>query len=179
MIMDFLEIRKNIIEWAKTYSGIAAQGQHVWMNQNAPQPPLSPYVGLNITSGPMKVGNNDSRIFDPNDNKFYVTGIRTFNLDVNVYGHAALDIATDLALSIELPDVQDFFRSKNMTFYGSRPNVMNISELLDTIIEDRAMFELTFMAAYIIGTEVPYIQTVELQGENDLETDKFLVDIGG
>lgn len=179
MSMDFSEIRKNIVQWAKENSGIVGSGRHIWLNQNAPQPLSSPYVTLNITSGPRKVSMTDSQIYNPDTEMYDITGVRLFNLDVNVYGSGAHQIATDLSLSIEKPDVQSFFRSKNITPYGSSPNVINITELLDTIIEEREMFELTFMASYLIGTESPFIQTVEAQGINDLETNKFLIDTGG
>ena len=178
MSMDFSKIKKDIVIWASGYSGINEQGRHIWLNQNAPQP-AAPYVTLNIISGPTKVGINDSQIFNNDTMLYEITGVRLFSLDVNVYGRDSLQIATDLSLSIENPDVQAFFRQANITPYGSTPSVRDISQLLDTIIESRHMFELVFMAAYLMTTSTTYIETVEAQGIDDLATEKFIISAGG
>lgn len=178
MSFDFIELKKNIIYWAKTYSGISESGRHIWAYQNSTQP-ASPYITLNITSGLRKLSTTDSLIFDGNTSSFNVSGPRTFNLDVNVYGKNAFAIANDLAISLENPKVTDFFRSKNLSVFGSTPNVINITELLDTIYEERAMFELIFNTTYCINTDLNYIETVEAQGIDDLQTDIFTIEVGG
>lgn len=175
--MNFATIRQNIVTWASSYSGIIGPGKHIWLNQNSPQP-SAPYITLNIISGPTKIGTTDSMMYNADTQAYDISGVRLFSLDVNVYGRDALQIATELSLSIERPDVSDFFRGVNITPYGSTPSVRNLTHLLDTIYECRAMFELTFMAAYLINTTTTFIQTVEAQGINDLATEKFIIDAG-
>jgi len=173
--LNFSEIRKDIVNWARTYSGINEIGRHIWLNQTAPQP-NAPYITLNIISGPTKIGTTDSMIFNQMTGKFEVTGVRIFTLDVNVYGENSIQIATDLSLSIESPDVQSFFRQANITPGGSSPSVRNMSEILDTIIESRSMFELIFMASYTIGTETTFIESVEAEGIDGINIKEFLID---
>ena len=167
MSIDFIKVKRDLVKWAKTYSGITAEGRHIWAFQNAPRP-QAPYVLLNIT-GPTKIGNTDSLLYNKENLSYDVTGVRIFNLEVNVYGSNALNIATKLSLSIERPDVQQYFRGVNLTPYGSSPSVSHVPSKLDTIYEERAMFELRFMGSYIIETGETFIEQVKTQGINEMQ----------
>lgn len=179
MSIDWTDIKKNLITWVKTYSEINESGRHIWANQNAPQP-KSPFVVLNIISGLTKIGNSDSMLYNKNSSTYNVSGVRLFKLEVNTYGNDALNIATRLKLSIERTDVQQFFRGVNLTPYGSTPSISNATQFLDTIYEDRALFELTFMTSYIIEMGETYVGEVTVQGINEMEKGKDnKINIGG
>lgn len=177
--MDFIAIKRNLIKWVKDNSGITEKGRHIWADQNAPQP-KSPFIVLNMISGPTKIGNTDALMYNKDTLSYDVTGVRLFILEINVYGSNALNIATQLQLSIEKPSVQQFFRGVNLTPYGSTPSISNATKFLDTIYEDRAMLELTFMTSYILETEEPFVSEVQVQGINDMNKGQDnKMDIGG
>lgn len=168
-MIDWKEIQKNFIEWARTNSGITGTGRHIWLNQNAPQPPEMPYVAMNILSGPLQIGNTDSVVYKDLNDDYYAVGTRSFVIEVNVYGSDSLNIATDLALSIKKPSVIQFFRGKNISVGTSKPNIINFTELLDTVYEDRRLFELNCMTTYCFNSESGTIKTVIAQGKGQLE----------
>tara|TARA_R110002012_G_scaffold271932_2_gene457261 strand:- start:212 stop:754 length:543 start_codon:yes stop_codon:yes gene_type:complete len=168
MSLDVVAMKRHLITWAKTYSGISESGRHIWAFQNSPQP-SSPYVTLNITSGPTKIGNTDALMYNESNQTYDITGIRSFKVDINVFGSNAHNTATALSLSLERPEVQSFFRGVNITPYGSTPSVNNVTRFIDTIYEERSMFELTLSASYLIETSESFIGEVSAAGASEME----------
>jgi len=175
-MIDFDNVKKTFIGWAILNSGITETGRHYWKNQSSPAPPDSPKVALSILTGPIQIGNNDPLLYDKSTDTFNVSGVRNLVIEVNVYGSDALKIASNLSISIQRPDVQQFFRAQNISVGASQPNVINISELLDTIFEERRMFELNVMVAYInetnLGESIGSIDKVIAEGVGEMKQGK-------
>ena len=111
-------------------------------------------------------------LYNSDNDAFDVSGVRNLVIEVNVYGSDALKIASNLSISIQRPDVQQFFRAENISIGASVPNVINITELLDTIYEERRMFELNIMVAYCSNTNIGTIDKVIVEGVGDMKQGK-------
>ena len=150
-------------EWAKKVSGI----QTIWFNQRAPRP-LPPYVGLNIISGPRKVGDDNLRQDSPG--VFFAAGMRYFTLSVNVYGDNANEIASNLTDSLELPSIQELLRKSDIAIVTTS-DVRILDQLLETDVEGRAQFDFQFATSVNkVDDGVGYIDKVEITNEIDGST---------
>lgn len=149
MSFDFKLIMDSLIQWAVANSGINQEGRHIWAFQASPEP-KTPYVVLNIINGPNKLTTTDSNILNDDGVSYDVTGTRSFGISVNVYGKSAKTHASNLSLSLETEDVKQFFRSLNISLGSSSASISNITEILDTIWEERQNFDLVMLASYRI-----------------------------
>jgi hypothetical protein len=164
--IEWSSIKIALVRWAKENSGINKKGRHIWANSKGAQPDL-PYVTLKITSGPTKLGTTDELRYNQTTQKFETTGLRQFTLEVNSYGKDSLDIMTRLQLSIEQPEVVEFFRVHNMAVSHNNPVILDVGSLLETVIEERHSMELLFSTSYILETSENYIETVEYASDYD------------
>jgi hypothetical protein len=155
--------KDQIHNWAKTVSGVTT----VWMNQRAPRPAI-PYVAIDIIAGPVKVGHDNLRQDIPG--QFYVAGMRSFTLSVNVFGNNANDLAERLVTSLEMPSVQELLRVSDIAIIDTS-DVRVLDLLQETDVEGRAQFDFRFATSINrVDNGAGYIETVEVLNELDNST---------
>lgn len=157
--------------WASARSGAPA----IWANQNGTRPPL-PYVTLQITAGPGRIGQDEIALTvdatAPAGQDLVMThrGPRTITLSVNVYadpvttGASAPARAGALADTLSLESVRDALRAAGLMVSTVGP-VRDLTQLVDTAYESRAQFDVQLYARSEVSERTTFIETVDFTSE--------------
>jgi hypothetical protein len=174
--MSWTAVQDVLYDWALSHSGLnvsTEQDKVFYANEKVMQPNAT-YITLNI-SNIIKETNDELR--NINDTDFVVSTIRSFTLSVNCYGKAALDYAVNLQSSFGKIEVKELLNTQNISFVSVDP-IIDISALMDTIIEKRYVFEAKFYIASNVSIVSDVIENVEMQGElADAEGNKKTINI--
>ena len=125
-----------IYDFVVSATGIGA----IWLYPDAARPPL-PYLSLNISSGPSKVGEITERRVSEDVYKYIQTWRMT--LTVNSYAldqHMAL--LGKIVTSTSLPGKISILRAAGLAVWGPQPGAIDITELLNTMHEPRGAVDL-------------------------------------
>jgi hypothetical protein len=136
----------------------------IYEESSGPRPPR-PYVTLKIIAGPSEKAFDELRPIpaDPNK-KFDLTGIRQYTVSMKAFGEAAHDILSDLQLCLEAPDSIEFFIRNEDIAVVSRGPVTDISALLETGFETRAVMDVIFNAVVSKVVDPSTIESTEISG---------------
>lgn len=130
----------------------------VRLEQNNPRPAL-PYVGYRI-SGLDKIGHD--YVERPEDlQEARVSGNREFTVEIQHFGSGAIDRLEGLRSSLEMPAQRVLFDAQGIAFVDDL-GITDISQLLDTRYEERALLELRFRVGTDYTTITGQIDTVKI-----------------
>jgi hypothetical protein len=134
----------------------------IWMNENGPRPEL-PYISLNISTYD-KAG-NVSDIFPANDAGLLNSHqLIEFTLEVQSYGEESYQIVSDLYQSIDRTTVrQDLYETDNIVFFDDIGGVRDMSTLIGTHEEKRALLELRGRTSQLFTDKIGVIGTVNME----------------
>lgn len=157
--MTLTDIQNSIQSWVATQTGLTT----IWSRQNAPRPAM-PYCSLYILSF-NRTGFDE--ILPPDALGLYkIKGQNYLNLNVSVFYKKddstvdGIGILDDLRLSINKQSVLDYFTTNNLSFIRPLTNIIDLSEVVATGFEQRAMLDLQFLVATYITDTVNLIETV-------------------
>ena len=160
MTFQLKTIRDAIFDWVRDYSlsncfPSLVENHILWADQDGHQP-KPPYIALKIISGPTKIGSMDEMFMDETTNTLKVDGLRTITLNIEVFGSDALEITTRLEASLQFPQVAEYFRARDMSAYDNS-GITDVTELLETIYEQRASMDVFFYVPYEFETNLEKI----------------------
>lgn len=148
-------IQDALYDWAYAVTG----GTVVWQ-YGAGSKPGKPFVSLNLV-GPRRTGFTDHIKKLAGDLDFRQEGMREFTVSVNVYDDAdAQTWATMLQASLDNDIYIDQLQGEKIGI-GLVGGVSDLSQLLETKYERRALFEFVIFVAYNEEFTQEVIETVE------------------
>lgn len=182
------EIREHIRQWiVAVFERENFQPEVIPAELSLPRP-NPPYITFKIASLNTKRGAVDEQIplIDANpggapDIQSYKTrATREFTLSIQFFGLAsedweqaisAMDMAMAVQNSIDLRSVKDFFSEKNLGIVNDN-NIQDISELIDSETEPRAIYDVIMSARFETEDEaITFIESIEYQGDFDTNMD--------
>ncbi|MCK5603480.1 hypothetical protein KAR91_16465 [Candidatus Pacearchaeota archaeon] len=160
MSIAWTSIKVALHTWVSGQSGITT----IWANQNAPQP-ATPYITLNIISGPVKIGGSDTMFWDDVNDVFVLGGERQFTLSIQSFGAGGLQAMSDLLTSTEIPPVITDSFTDNGLAVGNNPAITDLTQMLSTTFEERKSMDVIFYTMDNTELTMTYIESVELNAE--------------
>lgn len=138
----------------------------IWADQNQERP-ARPYLTMKLIMGPQRRGNDEQRY--GNDGSINHTGVREFDLSINLYGPKAQEYLSMIQSYLNFESIKSILLEKDLVFVRDS-GVRDLSLLLENRTETRAQLDLHFRtSANVIESEeeVGSIETVELENEMD------------
>lgn len=137
----------------------------VFAEQAAPQPPSSPYATIKIVGPIQSIGQEHEYGWgtDPGQPDYVpqkLAGDRRVTASVQIFGTGALDLAREAAQSLGMQSVRDTFALSGLAPVAGIPDVLDLTELLDTSWEERGQFDCEFFFGDTYTDDVPVIETV-------------------
>jgi hypothetical protein len=134
----------------------------IWMNPNAPRP-LLPYIAGKISPfvpiGEDYVSRSDS------NGIITITGNREFTLSLQAYGPGAFELLQNIQKALRRKTSRDPLYSIALVFVDDVGGIIDITQLLESRLENRFAIDLRFRTTDII-TDVPeFIEHVEIAGQ--------------
>ncbi len=112
--------------------------------------------------GSPRMFGEDSRSYDSGDN-FKYQGVRALSVTVTIYANNALKLISDLQSSLGRDTILQGFNEKGFSILSIQ-GTQNVTALLDTGYERRAVLDFTIGVNETMLDETSYIKTVEQQG---------------
>jgi len=136
-MVNFQILQKGIYDF---FQEVLPGERVIWAYANAPRPEL-PYISLEIKSN-QTIGRD---YISPVDCTGSITifGNREFILEINFYGVGGLNKLEKIKTNFYSPLTNDFFYTYGLAFVNII-NQTNVSNLFDTIWEERHLLELRF-----------------------------------
>lgn len=158
-MISWAALKDDIFDWVDSLTASTI----IWAEQMASQP-APPYITLKIISGPVKLG--DELRFNTSNDKFFTAGLRQFTLSIQGFGTNALQDLTDILGALDDPDVFEDLKDKSLALV-STPSIIDLTQLLDTVFEERAALDLIFTTPDNRELTTTYISTVNITGDFD------------
>jgi hypothetical protein len=149
-MLNLARIQRAFYDWTRDQTDGVIDAQSIlWRDGSEPLPPR-PCVTLKVTSGPQRVGLQDSLMYDQG-NRFTIGGQRVMVVSIQVFGNKqmgpkAYQLATDLSSSLSKLTILDRLRASGVAIQG-QTNVTNITALEESEYEERAQFDVTLGVA--------------------------------
>jgi len=161
--MNITAIEDALYAWA---TGVTAWPA-VFAEQNAPRPgdgfqDTKPYVTIRLGTS-ARIAQDFVDVPDAATLDQAIIGNREFVVMIQTYGPGARQTAENLRSSFSKPSVQAAFRAASLVYVDSE-NVENITELLVSEYEERAILDFTIRTAEELTDEPGVIETVNGQG---------------
>ena len=172
--IDFVKIRANLVNTVAKYTGV----QVIEEEPEAPDAPRpnKPYISLKITSPALKQGDDSTRNVTDSDGNLTTQvvrgGQRQMNVQFDAYGNSHEEAYNYMALiqsSLELETMQADLRVAGIAVWLNG-NVVDMSALLNTGYEGRAMMEVQFGIAANTIEDVGAIDTAQTSGTITTDT---------
>lgn len=145
-----------IYDFAVAASGIDV----IWDKPGAPRPAV-PYVTLNVSSGPRKVGSPEVRYGGVQDTFTYPMR-KEITLTINSYADSGwLATLGDFIDALELPSKQELLRNAGLAIIRSE-NPIDISELLNDQYEGRGSVDIILGYCDNINDVSGEVESVEI-----------------
>lgn len=174
----FNEIRETILEWLQDRTDRPV----VFADQSDPRP-NEPHVSFKLLTNLIKLGSFDERILNKTSPyKSTLRAHREFVVAIEAVGSPvgpsddlddfvrATDILTGVHLSLDQITVRDRFNAIGLAVVNEGA-VTDISQLLETETEPRALLEVRFRARFDITDNPGYFEKVEMSGDVDTDSD--------
>lgn len=136
-MIDFQILQKGIYDF---FQEVLPGERVIWQYANAPRPE-APYISLELKSN-QTVGMDYVSPVDCSGN-ITIFGNREFILEVNCYGPGGLNKLEKIKTNLFSPLTNNFFYTYGLVFVNII-NQTNISDLFDTLWEERHLLELRF-----------------------------------
>jgi len=170
-VPTLIDIQNTIQTWVAQQTSLTT----IWAKQNAPRPAM-PYCALTILSL-TRVG-HDENLPPDNTGLYKIIGNSYLNLNVSIFykkDDATIDginLLDALRLSVKKQSVNDYFNANKLSFIRPLTNIMDISEVVATGFEQRALLDMQFLIATYITDTVSLIQHID--GTGTVDTDKTI-----
>ncbi len=183
------EYREAIQKWLSDTTDLVV----VFGERSDPQPD-KPYISFKFLTGLIKVGSQDefvaavkaqtgppavaekpAHVVHQRNITVSITAIGRYNDDPDKYDRAS-DILAQVQNSLGLPTTVQIFRAAGLALRQD-DTISDISVLLDTETESRAVFDIIFGVALTTEDDPGFIDTVELEGNFDSDQDGVADDV--
>jgi hypothetical protein len=158
------KLKEVLFDWVRDYSlegcfPSLIENHIMWADQSGYQPD-PPYITLKIITGPVEVDIKDRLEYNETDQRFEAKGTRVITLSINYFGQQSFENMEKLQNSLNLPEVREYFRTNEIIPFDDT-GVSNITELLDTVFEERANLDVMFYIPYVLPSTIQYLEIVE------------------
>lgn len=169
--MDESVIEEALRAWVRKASGLD-DNKIVFAEQDVIRLPI-PFITLRLGDlVPLGSADEMKQSFDatrPPGEEVEVTvqGSRSFSLSVQCFGNSdksARAILSKVQTALSLPSVREGFEAAGISSYEMSP-VQNITALLETSFEPRAVMDIGFYCSEEVSERTTYIGSVEVEDE--------------
>lgn len=161
--MNYLDVQDAIYNWL---SAELAPSTVMFADQDAPQPAVRPYATIKVLNV-NRIGNNDIQGAPDGTGIATIKGHREATVSIQTFGPGAIQLLVDAQDSLNKWSVQQALRESGNIVFVSDEGIVNVSDLLETEIEERAALDMIFRYATESTDDVGFIQFVELENEID------------
>lgn len=171
------EIQGAILAWLQEQADFPV----IIADQSDPRPDET-HLSFKLLTSLIKLGGMDETIMDTATGIMTLRGFREFTVAIEAVGNPvgpdedlddmirATDILNAVQLSIDLPSTRAYFDSFNVAI-AEQGSVTDISQLLETEKEPRALLEVVFRARFDISDTPGYFDKVAMSGDFDADCD--------
>jgi hypothetical protein len=144
--------------------------------------PAEAHVSFKLLTGLVKLGSSDELLVDKSNGIITLRGHREFTVAIEAVGNPvspqddletqirATDILQGVHLSLDLPSVRDKFSAVGVAIVNEG-TVTDISQILETETEPRALLEIVLRARFDVIDDVGYFDRVQFSGDLDTDCD--------
>lgn len=185
MALNFTTFEKALQDAVVLASGLA-DGKVIWARQDGTRP-AAPYVTLDLTSFSVIGIDGTRHDYDAEaDPGAEITlkhgGMREFGLAVVVFygtlgAAGAMALAETIRTSLSKVSVREVLDAANVSIFDFG-RVLNLTQVVNTVYEGRAVFELRGYTTQEVTETIGYIQSAEIEGTISTVTTVETVDIG-
>lgn len=137
-MLNFQDIKDGLFE---VVDAVFPMQQIVWLFENSPRP-QDPFIGLRVTNIDF-IGQDYQTVLN-SDGLFTLNSQRVLTLEMNFYNHANnFGHAEFFVAHLRLAPIIELLAKNNLGFID-KVSLTDITELLDTKYEKRAILELRF-----------------------------------
>lgn len=154
-------IYQTLYNWLTAESGLTV----IRANQKGPRP-ARPYASLNFLNPSNRLGNSIDQQRATDAGLVAAEGMRSAVASINIFGDNALDTMAAVRDSLDRADVQEVFEDGEIAHLDEGP-ITDLTELQETIYEERAQMDLTLSFVASSEVDVGTIEEVVLEGEAD------------
>ncbi len=147
-----------IWQFISNYFG-ASVNDVIWFFQSEHRP-QKPYIGLNIISGPLLIGNDEEISGE-------IRGEREITISVNFYGMGALASLSEFQTYLSFDSSRATLKQNNVVFIVDS-GVRDLTQLVETSFESRAGMDLRFRY-YATKTDPSFGYIGQVEIENGLD----------
>ena len=165
--MNIAAIETTLYTWIKDeLDGVVAADRIVFRQGSAPLPPR-PCVALQMLNGPMRTGSFDDQTYDTTNDILDVSGQRTMDYSIQVFGNPASgptiakQIGADLSTSLTKPSVLDKLRAGGVAIFNIE-NIKDIPTLKETEYEERVQFDIKIGVPENVQDDTGCFETVDV-----------------
>ncbi len=157
-MIDFDRIKVSLQEWI-VRSSILEDSKVVFSEQSSPRP-NKPYMTMKVSSI-VDIGQDDARLPIDDEGNAEFIGNKEFTLSIQSFGDSALSMLSTIRDSLNSPDELQRLRDEGVIFVDQLL-FDDISDLLETIWEERGQLDLLLRATSISSHQVGIIERVYL-----------------
>ena len=160
--------QKILTTWLRAIRQLLSDNSVTIIFAEQPGPrPEKPYISLKLLAGPSPLGSfDDFRRDETTQNRFVISGMRQYTLNIQVFGPDSLAIVDQVQTLMDSPNIFPLLRNDDVDLaVVERGGVDDISELLDTGYEARVSMDVVFNAAVNVVVDPGTIESVEWSGE--------------
>ena len=179
MAIVWATIENALRAWVKTGSGYA-DSKIIWVDQNGPRPAndfITLRIGDLVSLGAVDELRVTTNLANPNGSEIVleVNGLREFTLSIQAFNTATVSTSTSrevlskVQAALKLPSVRALLNAAGLGPFDMG-SVKNISALLQTKFEARAILETRFYVNETVSENTGYINTVTLVDYTGNET---------
>jgi len=157
--VDLAFIEDTIYSWISSRNIV--DNQKIFAEKPNIDRPIPPSITYDMLTLPAMIGSRDNISYSGTGDEMTVSGDRELTVSIKSYGEPAAQNISNLRESIELFSVQQIFQASNMAVRIVNPP-SDISELLETGIEQRFNMDVIFGVTSIQTEDQGAVETVEI-----------------
>ena len=171
------EFESTIVKWAVDNAGIGSGKVFLtYENQNTPK---SPYISIDIISGPNEISTG-SNLYNKTNNNMDYLATYSMKAQFNIYGSDCMDICDKLTKSLSTSNVKAFFKENNVV----NTKAFNFGIINDAGIQNinflrRNVMELDFLTESTLENAEGIIEilNIEQEYEPDSENQETVINL--
>ena len=173
----FNEIREGVLEWLKDQTDWP-----VVMSDHSDPRPDGPHIAFKLLTSLEKIGAKDEQIIDKATGKVTTRSHRVFTISIEAVGRPvgpddeledfirATDMLNAVNLSMDTVGVKEHFNGMHVAVLDEG-DVVDISALLETETEPRAVLDIRCSARFDFTETPSYYDAVKMSGDFDTDGD--------